>query len=76
MKPFTMLTVAFLALIAVLQFLRFAFGWPVTVEGMNVPVWASAIAAVVAGGLATMVWKEAFGWHLPAGIGFMHKPQP
>jgi hypothetical protein len=76
MKPFTMLTVAFLALVAVLQFLRFVFGWPVTIEGMSVPVWGSGIATLVAGGLATMLWKETFGWHLPAASGFEHKPQP
>jgi hypothetical protein len=65
MKPFTTLTVIFLALIAVLQFCRFMFAWPVTIEGMDFPVWASGIAAIVAAGLATMLWKESFGWHLP-----------
>jgi hypothetical protein len=70
MKPFTLLTVVFLALIAVLQLVRLIFGWPITVEGMDIPVWASAVAAVVAGGLAAMLWKESFGWHLPAGMGF------
>jgi hypothetical protein len=68
MKPFTMLTVAFLALIAVLQFCRFMFAWPVTIEGTVVPVWASGIATLIAGGLATMLWKESFGWHMPPAI--------
>jgi hypothetical protein len=69
MKPFTTLTVLFLALIAILQVVRFVFAWPIMIEGTAVPVWASAIAAIVAGGLATMLWKESFGWHLPPAFG-------
>ncbi len=69
MKPFTTITVMFLALIAVLQVVRFAFAWPIMINGMHIPVWASAIAALVAGGLATMLWKESFGWHLPLASG-------
>ncbi len=59
----------FLALIAVVQVVRFAFAWPITIDGTAIPVWASAIAAIVAGGLATMLWKESFGWHLPPAAG-------
>jgi hypothetical protein len=70
MKPFTTLTVLFLALIAVLQFLRFLFGWTLTFEGTPIPVWASGVAALIAAGLATMVWKESFGWHMPPVIGW------
>lgn len=40
--------------ITVLQVARLLFGWPVNVAGFVVPLWASAIAAVVAGSLA--VW--------------------
>ena len=69
MKPFTTLTVLFLALIAVVQLVRFIFAWPITIEGTSIPVWARAIAAVVAGLLATMLWKESFGWHLPPAFG-------
>ncbi|HMC10412.1 MAG TPA: hypothetical protein VKH44_03945 [Pirellulaceae bacterium] len=69
MKPFTTLTVAFLALIAIVQLVRFIFAWPITIEGTAIPVWASAPAAAVAGTLATMLWKESFGWHLPPAFG-------
>ena len=69
MRPFTTITVAFLALIAVVQLVRFIFAWPITIEGTSIPVWASAIAAIVAGGLAAMLWKESFGWHLPPAFG-------
>ena len=69
MKPFTTLSAMFLALIAVIQLVRFIFAWPITIEGTSIPVWASAIAAIVAGVLATMLWKESFGWHLPPAFG-------
>ncbi len=58
-KPFTVIAIGLLALIAVLQLLRFVLGWEITVNGLGVPVWVSGIAFVVAGGLAVMVWLEA-----------------
>jgi hypothetical protein len=57
-KPFTVIAIALLSLIAILQLLRFILGWEVTVHGVSVPVWASGIAFVVAAGLAAMVWLE------------------
>ena len=59
MKPFTTVAAVVLALIALLQFLRVAFGWVVTVNGSVVPVWASVIACVVAATLAFMLRREA-----------------
>ena len=57
-KPFTITAVVLLSLIALLQFLRFALGWEVTVNGISIPVWASGVAFLVAAGLAVMVWRE------------------
>ena len=57
-KPFTVIAIVLLSLIAMLQLLRFILGWEVTVHGVSVPVWASGIAFVVAAGLAVMVWLE------------------
>jgi hypothetical protein len=57
-KPFTVIAIVLLSLIALLQLLRFILGWEVTVHGVSVPVWASGIAFVVAAGLAVMVWLE------------------
>jgi hypothetical protein len=57
-KPFTVIAIVLLSLIAILQLLRFILGWEVTVHGVSVPVWASGIAFVVAAGLAVMVWLE------------------
>jgi len=58
MKPFTTIAVVLFALIALMQFLRFILGWEVTVNGVMVPIWVSAIAFVIAGGLAVMLWRE------------------
>jgi len=43
---------------AVVQAVRFAQAWPVTINGFSVPVWASAIAAVGFAALAVLVWRE------------------
>jgi hypothetical protein len=58
-KPFTSVAIALLALISLLQLLRFAMGWEVAVGGVAIPLWASVIAFIVAGGLAIMIWIEA-----------------
>ena len=59
MKPFTMVAVILLALIAVLQLGRFLLGWEVVVNGIPIPLWASGVAFVVAAALAVLVWREA-----------------
>ncbi len=58
MKPFTTIAVVLLALIAVVQLLRFVLGWTVTLNGRIVPVWLSGIVFVITAGLAVMVWRE------------------
>jgi membrane protein implicated in regulation of membrane protease activity len=58
MKPFTTIAAVVFALIALLQLLRFILAWPVSVNGLVVPVWASAIAFVIAAGLSVMLWRE------------------
>jgi len=58
-KPFSTIATAVFALVALMQLLRFILGWEVVVNGTSVPLWASAIACVVAAGLAVTVWREA-----------------
>ena len=57
-KPFTIIAVVILSLMALLQLLRLVLGWEVMVNGVKVPVWASGIGSVIAAGLAVMVWRE------------------
>ncbi len=59
MKPFTAITIVVLGLLALIQLTRTLLGWVVVVNGVSIPLWASALAAVVAGGLALMLWKES-----------------
>jgi hypothetical protein len=58
MKPFTSLAIAVLALLALLQLARVLFGWTVVVNGFTVPIWTSAVAALIAGWLALMLYRE------------------
>ena len=59
MKPFTTVAVILLALLALVHLFRFVRGLDIVVNGNAIPLWASAVVALVAGGLALMVWREA-----------------
>jgi hypothetical protein len=59
MKPFTTLAAIVFSLVAILQFLRAALGWAVTVDGISIPLWASGLACAIAAILAFMLWREA-----------------
>jgi hypothetical protein len=59
MKPFATATVIILALVAIVHVVRLLVGWSVSVNGIDIPMWASVIAVVVAGGLAAGLWKES-----------------
>jgi hypothetical protein len=58
-KPFTTIAIVVFSLVAVLQLLRVAQGWEITVNGAHVPLWASIIAGLVAALLAFSLWREA-----------------
>ena len=59
MKPFTTIAIGIFSLVAVLHVLRLLFGWAIVVAGIAIPMWVSVLGAVVAGGLAVMVWRES-----------------
>ena len=59
MKPFTVVAIVLLSLIAILQLARLILGWEVSVNGVAIPIWVSGIAFVIAGGVAVLVWREA-----------------
>jgi hypothetical protein len=58
MKPFTTVAVGIFSLICLVHIARLVFGLDVTVGGWAVPLWVSVPGAIVAGGLAFMLWKE------------------
>ena len=59
MKPFTTIAVAFLAFVALAQLTRFVLAWELIINGAIVPVWLSAVAAVLIGALSAMLWRES-----------------
>ena len=59
MKPFVTATVAILALVTIVHVVRLLAGWSVSVNGIDIPMWVSVIALVVAAGLAFGLWRES-----------------
>lgn len=57
-KPFTLVAVVVFSLVALLQLVRFMLGWEITINAVPIPLWASAVAFVVAAALAAAVWRE------------------
>jgi hypothetical protein len=58
MKPFTAATLVILALVAIVHVLRLLFGWSVTINGTDIPMWVSVVAFVITAGLAVGLWWE------------------
>lgn len=59
MKPFTAMAAMLFAIIALVLLLRFIQAWPVSINGLLVPVWASAAAFVLSLVLSIMLWRES-----------------
>jgi len=59
MKPFSAVASLVFAVVAFLQLMRFVLGWSIVIEGVTIPLWASAIAFVAAAVLSYQVWREA-----------------
>jgi hypothetical protein len=64
MRRYELVSGIFLSIIALAQLTRTLLGWPVQVDGYNVPVWMSGVAFLIAGGLA--VWAFRSGGPRPA----------
>jgi hypothetical protein len=58
-RTFCTLAAAIFALIALLQLVRIVMGWSVTLNGVDVPFWASWIAVIVAGALSAVGFRAA-----------------
>ena len=48
-------------LAALVHLARLALGWPVVINGIEIPLWASAVLAAIAVGMAIMVYRENSG---------------
>jgi len=58
MKPFTTIASGVFAVVALMHLLRIVLAWPVLINGMVVPIWASGVAFVFSAGLSAMLWRE------------------
>jgi hypothetical protein len=58
MRPFTTIAAVLLGFIALMQGVRFALDWPISVAGVDIPRWASAIACLALAWIAVMTWRE------------------
>lgn len=59
MKPFTTIAVGVFALVAFTHLCRIFTGWEVIIAGTVIPMWASYVGVVLAGGLAVMLRRES-----------------
>ena len=59
MKPFTSLAIAIFTIVAIAHLLRILLGWEVIIQGTVVPMWASYLGLIIAGGLAFLLWRES-----------------
>ena len=57
MRRYTLVSGLFLTLLTCVQLLRLLLRWPVRVAGIDVPLWASGIAAVIVGSLAIWAFR-------------------
>ncbi len=58
MNQATLIVTILLALVAVLHLLRLVFNVSVVIGTVVIPLWASAVGFVVAGGLAVILWRQ------------------
>ena len=57
MRRYVLVSGLFLVLLACIQLLRLILGWRVTVAGVEIPLWASAVAALIAASLAIWAFR-------------------
>jgi len=59
MRRYILVSGSFLALLTCVQLIRLVLRWQVTVAGVDIPLWASAVAVLVAGSLAAWAFRVA-----------------
>ena len=61
MRRYAQVSGAFFILLALVQLTRTVLGWPVQVATVTVPVWASAVACLIAGSFAIWAFRAGRG---------------
>ena len=59
MRRYALVSGTFFALLTCVQVLRLLRQWPVRVASVDVPLWASGIAALIAGSLTFWAFRTA-----------------
>ena len=57
MRRYVLVSGVFLALLTCVQLVRLLLRWPVTVAGVSIPLWASVVAAAIAGSMAIWAFR-------------------
>jgi hypothetical protein len=57
MQRYALVSGLFLALLTCVQLLRLILRWQVTVAGVDIPLWASVVAVLIAGSLAIWAFR-------------------
>jgi len=59
MQRYEIVSGVFFTILSLAQLTRALFRWPVRVDGLNIPVWCSAIAFLITGALALWAFRSA-----------------
>lgn len=59
MKTGTLLAIIVFSLVAIAHVLRLAMGWAVTIDAWAVPMWVSALGALVPVSISFLLWKDS-----------------
>lgn len=59
MKRYELISGVFFTILSLAQLTRTLFGWPAQVDGVNIPVWWSALAFLITGALAIWAFRTA-----------------
>jgi len=57
MRQYVLVSGLFFVLLACGQLLRLILRWQVTIGGMEIPLWASGVAALIVGSLAIWAFR-------------------
>jgi hypothetical protein len=59
MRRYVQISGAFFSLLAVVQLTRTVLRWPVQIDGVVIPVWASGLAFLIASTFAIWAFRSA-----------------
>jgi hypothetical protein len=57
-RTYNTVTAALFLIIAIVQLLRVVFAWPVQIGTVNIPLWCSVLAFVIAGTFAYLGFRQ------------------